>query len=75
MSKLFGKPITSREFDILCSLAEGKTQAEIAAELGIAHGSATQAVARLRGKLGARTAAQLVAEAYHRGILQVREAA
>jgi len=61
--------LTPREREVLRLLAEGKSNQEIARELEIAVGTARRHVESIRGKLGATSRGQAVAEAWRRGWL------
>lgn len=61
--------LTPVELGILVALADGDSQAEIAAERLVSADVVASVVKSLRGKLGARTAAHAVALGYHRGLL------
>jgi DNA-binding NarL/FixJ family response regulator len=60
---------TEREFLVLCLIAEGFTNAEIACRLYISRQSVALHVTQLLRTLGARSRAELVARAYCDGIL------
>lgn len=59
----------TEEMDILYGITEGKTAKEIAEETGKNRRTLEQKVVMMRKKVCARSSAQLVAEAYHLGIL------
>jgi DNA-binding NarL/FixJ family response regulator len=60
--------ITPREREVLCSVARGRSNSEIAEELHMSAATAKTHVSRLLSKLGARDRAQLVVIAYETGL-------
>jgi DNA-binding NarL/FixJ family response regulator len=60
--------ITPREREVLCSVARGRSNNEIAEELQMSPATAKTHVSRLLAKLGARDRAQLVVIAYETGL-------
>jgi DNA-binding NarL/FixJ family response regulator len=60
--------LTEREREVLCTVARGLSNAEIAAELFMSHATAKTHVSRLLTKLDARDRAQLVMIAYESGV-------
>ena len=62
--------LTSREIDIMKSIARGKTNAEIAQELFIGEATVRTHVSNLLGKLDLRDRVQIVAFAYESGFIQ-----
>jgi DNA-binding CsgD family transcriptional regulator len=60
--------LTPRERDVLRLLADGKTDREIARDLGIRHRTATTHVGRLLAKLGLPSRAALAAWAVRHGV-------
>jgi DNA-binding NarL/FixJ family response regulator len=60
--------ITPREREVLGSIARGRSNSEIAAELHMSAATAKTHVSRLLSKLGARDRAQLVVIAYETGL-------
>jgi DNA-binding NarL/FixJ family response regulator len=62
--------LTTREVDILKSIAKGMTNAEIARELFIGEATVRTHVSNLLGKLDLRDRVQIVAFAYEAGIIQ-----
>jgi DNA-binding NarL/FixJ family response regulator len=60
--------ITPREREVLCSVARGRSNSEIADELHMSAATAKTHVSRLLAKLGARDRAQLVVIAYETGL-------
>jgi PAS domain S-box-containing protein len=69
-----GEPVvmrepTAREREVLQLLAEGRTDAQIAALLELSPATVQTHVRNAKAKLGARTRAQAVAVALHRGLI------
>lgn len=62
-------PLSPREREILNGIADGKTNGEIATELGVSSETVKTMVKRLHVKLGSSRRAEAVAEAHKRGIL------
>ncbi len=60
--------ITPREREVLCAIARGRSNGEIAEELHMSSATAKTHVSRLLSKLGARDRAQLVIIAYDTGL-------
>jgi DNA-binding NarL/FixJ family response regulator len=60
--------ITPREREVLCCIARGRSNSEIAEELHMSAATAKTHVSRLLSKLGARDRAQLVVIAYETGL-------
>ncbi len=60
--------LTEREVEVLAAVARGRSNAEIADELFMAHATAKTHVSRLLTKLDCRDRAQLVMVAYESGI-------
>ncbi len=60
--------LTERELEVLAAVARGRSNAEIADELFMAHATAKTHVSRLLTKLDCRDRAQLVMVAYEAGI-------
>jgi two-component system, NarL family, invasion response regulator UvrY len=54
------RSLTARDLEILRLLVEGKTIAEIAGALGVAYKTIANTLTRMREKLGARNAAELI---------------
>lgn len=61
--------LTAREREILVKVAEGLSNAELAAELHISHATAKTHVSRILAKLGARDRVQLVIIGYRSGLV------
>lgn len=68
-----GKPLGTREQQVLQYLADGLTREAIAAELYVAQSTVATFRISLFEKLGARNAAQAVALGYQHGYLAVGE--
>ncbi|HOI44539.1 MAG TPA: response regulator transcription factor [Candidatus Aminicenantes bacterium] len=62
--------LTTREIDILKSIARGRTNAEIAEDLFIGEATVRTHVSNLLGKLNLRDRVQIVAFAYESGVVQ-----
>jgi DNA-binding CsgD family transcriptional regulator len=58
--------------DLLLCLAEGMEQTEIAEKYGLAITTIQKRLRHMRDEWGVRNATQLVAEAYHRGVIKSR---
>jgi len=54
-------PLTARELEVARLIADGRTNADIAAELGMAHRTATSHVEHILAKLGATRRAEVAA--------------
>ena len=67
--------LTARERDVLCLLADGMTQGEIALELVISPRTVSTHIQRILIKLGVHSRAQAVAVAHREGMAGVRGAA
>lgn len=61
--------LTEREADVLRLMAEGRTNAEIAAELAVGHATVKSHVASVLAKLRARDRTQAVIAAYEQGFV------
>ena len=61
--------LTDREREVLCSVARGESNAELAIKLHMSMATAKTHVSRLLSKLGARDRAQLVVIAYEVGLV------
>jgi len=68
-AELVEKP-TEREMAVLELMAQGKTDRQIATELGIALPTAKKHVSNILGKLAARSRGEAIAKAYEIGILR-----
>jgi DNA-binding NarL/FixJ family response regulator len=66
-----GEPLTPREVDVLTGMADGLTNAEIAARLVLGVETVRTHVAAVLRKLGARDRTQAVVTAYGSGLLQL----
>lgn len=67
------EPLTDRELDVLPLLAEGKTDKEIAQELGIAESTAKNHVGNILGKLNVPNRAGAVSAGYELGLIGQEE--
>lgn len=54
-------PLTAREFEVARAIAQGRSNAELAAELGIRPKTASAHVEHILAKLGARRRAEIAA--------------
>ena len=68
--ELPGTPLTNREVDVLRRLAAGRSNAEIAGELGVGIETVKTHVANVLSKLGVRDRTQAVIAAYGAGLLR-----
>jgi DNA-binding NarL/FixJ family response regulator len=57
------EPLSEREIEVLCVIAQGKTNKEIAAQLYIAEGTVKNHVTNILGKLGVRDRTQAALKA------------
>ncbi|HEU4977095.1 MAG TPA: response regulator transcription factor [Baekduia sp.] len=62
--------LTERELEIVRRLATGRSNAELAAELGVSETTVKAHLTRALGKLGVRTRVQAVVLAYESGLVQ-----
>lgn len=62
--------LTPQQEQVLYGLAEGLTNKEIAAELGVQYDTVKDHVRDLMARLGATNRAHAVALAYHQGLLK-----
>ena len=63
------EPLSSRELDVLTHLASGRSNKEIAAELGIAEGTVKNHMSNVIGKLGALDRTQAALRARELGLI------
>jgi DNA-binding NarL/FixJ family response regulator len=63
------EPLSARELDVLRRLAEGRSNKEIAAELGIAEGTVKNHMSNVLGKLGALDRTQAALRARELGLI------
>ena len=63
------EPLSSREHDVLRRLAEGRSNKEIAVELGIAEGTVKNHMSNVLGKLGALDRTQAALRARELGLI------
>jgi DNA-binding NarL/FixJ family response regulator len=63
-------PLSSREIDVARSIAKGRTNTEIAAELFISLSTVKSHLASIQGKLGVRNRVEIAAWAWETGLTQ-----
>lgn len=68
---LINEALTPRELEVLQSVAEGKSNKEVAVSLLISEGTVKTHVKSLLEKLGAPSRSAAIREAIHRGLIQV----
>jgi DNA-binding NarL/FixJ family response regulator len=68
-SSIPAEELTKRELEVLALMAEGKTDKEIANELGIAESTAKNHVSNILGKLNVPNRAGAVAVGYQLGLV------
>ncbi|MET8146663.1 response regulator transcription factor [Sphaerisporangium sp. NPDC005288] len=64
--------LTRRETEVLCLMAEGRSNAQIAGDLFISEATVKTHINNLFAKIGARDRAQAVAYAYRQGLVEIR---
>lgn len=65
--------LTPRHYDLLYGLADGKTTRQIAHELGISVRSVYYYTAEIKERFGARSTAQVLAQAIEHGLVSLSE--
>jgi DNA-binding NarL/FixJ family response regulator len=67
------KPLTDRETDVVRSIARGRTNLEVAAELFISLSTVKSHVSGIQSKLGLRNRVEIAAWAWERGLMNGQE--
>ncbi len=62
--------MTPRELDIVRSVAQGRTNTEVASELYVTVSTVKTHLARVQEKLGARNRVEVAAWAYRNGLME-----
>jgi len=64
------RPLTEREVEVLCLLAQGLSGTEVGQRLYLSRNTVRTHVKRMRAAVGARNVAHMVAIGYHTGVLR-----